>query len=197
MNLEKLLEMLEIDEPEEFEYYENFADLVECDEEIPEDVLFKLFSQTDQNAVADIINNYFEEMLEAVPDDSTDFYTLIENIRLSLTGLIKSGDDENAMVHFSEELDKFKKWYSFESAVECKNLKDDEEKVLPLRDALTLARLEKLEGDEYSYDFSDCMDYEIEDYIMDFADLAKSQEYDGDSDALLDNGYLYDDEMKD
>lgn len=197
MELKDLLEMLELDEPEEFEYFENFADLVECDEEIPEDTLYLLFSQTDPDTVADIIANYFEEILDAIPDDSTDIYTLVENIKLSLMGLIRTGDDDKAMIHFAEELAKFKKWYSFESAVECTNIDEDEKKVLTLRDALTLARLEKLENEEYRYDFTDCLDYELDDYIMSFADLAGSEDADGDSEDLIESGYVYDDEMKD
>ena len=34
LELHELLELLGIEDPEEFEYYENFADLVENDEEV-------------------------------------------------------------------------------------------------------------------------------------------------------------------
>ena len=31
---------------------------------------------------------------------------------------------------------------------------------------------EKLEGDEYRYDFTDALEYELEEYIMTYGDLA-------------------------
>ena len=84
MDLQDLLSFLEIDAPIEFEYFENFADLVECEESIPESTLFSLFSETDKKIVGEIIVNYFDDMLETLPDDSNDIYTLLEKIKLSV-----------------------------------------------------------------------------------------------------------------
>ena len=67
--------------------------------------------------------------------------------------------------------------------------------MLPLRDALTLLRLEKLGEEEYSYDFSECLDYELEDYIMSFADLARAEAEEEED--LIQNGYSMDDEPED
>lgn len=198
MDLNELMEMLEIDEPSEFEYFENLADLIECDETIPEETLFQLFSQTDPKTVADLIHNYFEDMLEAMPESSTDMITLLENIKRSLIGLLQTSDEESLLRHFVEELFRFKTWFCFESEVGCKSLSDGEEKVLSLRDALVLSRLEKMEEDEYQYDFEDCLKYEIDEYIMSFADLAIEEEEDEEEQTdLLDSGYVYDDEMRD
>jgi len=198
MDLNELMEMLEIDEPSEFEYFENLADLIESDETIPEETLFQLFSQTDPKVVADLIHNYFEDMLEAMPESSTEMFTLLENIKRSLIGLLQTSDDESLMLHFVEELFRFKTWFCYESEVTCKSLSDGEEKVLPLRDALVLSRLEKMEEDEYQYDFEECLKYEIDEYIMSFADLAvEEDDEDEESADLLDSGYVYDDEMRD
>lgn len=198
MDLNELMEMLEIDEPSEFEYFENLADLIESEETIPEETLFQLFSQTDPKVVADLIHNYFEDMLEAMPEYSTEMFTLLENIKRSLIGLLQTSDDESLLLHFVEELYRFKVWYCAESEVTCKSLSDGEEKVLPLRDALVLSRLEKMEEDEYQYDFEECLKYEIDEYIMSFADLAV-EEVDEDEEGadLMDSGYVYDDEMRD
>ena len=198
MDLNELMEMLEIDEPSEFEYFENLADLIESDETIPEETLFQLFSQTDPKVVSELIHNYFEDMLEAMPESSTEMFTLLENIKRSLIGLLQTSDDESLMLHFVEELYRFKTWYCSESEVTCKSLSDGEEKVLPLRDALVLSRLEKMEEDEYQYDFEECLKYEIDEYIMSFADLAvEEDDEDEESADLLDSGYVYDDEMRD
>jgi len=198
MDLNELMEMLEIDEPSEFEYFENLADLLESDETIPEETLFQLFSQTDPKTIAELIHNYFNDMLEAMPESSTEMFTLIENIKRSLIGLLQTSEEESLLRHFVEELFRFKTWFCFESEVGCKSLSGGEEKMLPLRDALILSRLEKMEEDEYQYDFENCLKYEIDEYIMSFADLAIEEEEDDEEKTdLLDSGYVYDDEMKD
>jgi hypothetical protein len=198
MDLNELMEMLEIDEPGEFEYFENLADLIESDENIPEETMFQLFSQTDPKVVADLIHNYFEDVLEAMPESSTEMFTLLENIKRSLIGLLQTSEDESHLLHFVEELYRFRVWFCAESEVTCKSLSDGEEKVLPLRDALVLSRLEKMEEDEYQYDFEECLKYEIDEYIMSFADLAVEDEEEDEANAdLLDSGYVYDDEMRD
>jgi hypothetical protein len=198
MDLNELMEMLEIDEPSEFEYFENLADLIESDEAIPEETLFQLFSQTDHKTVAELIHNYFDDMLEAMPESSTEMFTLLENIKRSLIGLLQTSEEESLLRHFVEELFRFKTWFCFESEVGCKSLSGGEEKSLPLRDALILSRLEKMEEDEFQYDFEDCLKYEIDEYIMSFADLAiEEEEEDEEKTDLMDSGYVYDDEMRD
>ena len=39
-----------------------------------------------------------------------------------------------------------------------------------------MSRLEKIDGDRYSYDFSQCIDYPLDEYIMSFADVAAAAE---------------------
>ena len=94
MNLNELLEMLELGEPAEFEYFENFADIVESDEDIEEDALVELFSETDRDAVADIIGNYFDELLTILDGQYTDIGNLLTVIRDVLTVLICDESDE-------------------------------------------------------------------------------------------------------
>jgi hypothetical protein len=172
--------------------------LIESDETIPEETLFQLFSQTDHKTVAELIHNYFDDMLEAMPESSTEMFTLLENIKRSLIGLLQTSEEESLLRHFVEELFRFKTWFCFESEVGCKSLSGGEEKLLPLRDALILSRLEKMEEDEFQYDFEDCLKYEIDEYIMSFADLAiEEEEEDEEKTDLMDSGYVYDDEMRD
>ncbi|MGI6722741.1 MAG: hypothetical protein ACOX4I_09485 [Anaerovoracaceae bacterium] len=82
--------------------------------------------------------------MDNVPDEATDIYMLLENIKRALAGLILAGD-EDSIVRFAEELAKFRNWYSFDSEVTCQNVTEDTEEVLSLRDALTLARLDNLD----------------------------------------------------
>ena len=63
MSLNELLDLIGIDEPDEFEYFENFADIVESDEEIPEETLAELFRSTDPETVSEIIEQYFDDIM--------------------------------------------------------------------------------------------------------------------------------------
>jgi len=168
MELDELMALLELDDPSEFEYFENFAEIAETDEELPEETLYALFTQTDPHTVSELIGNYFDEVQRAMPDDGTDAYILLDNISRSLAGLIVS-EEERAKVYFSEELARFHRWYTRDSEVSCISQETGHEKILPLRDALTLARLEKLDGEPHGYDFTGCLDYEIDEFIMHFA----------------------------
>ncbi|MEG0291229.1 MAG: hypothetical protein RR495_00875 [Anaerovoracaceae bacterium] len=197
MELKRLLEILQIEEPSEFEFFENFADLVESDEEISDDELFLLFKETDHEIVAEIIKNYFDEVLDAMPDDKTDMYTLLETIKMSLVGLIISDEGDSTLVHFCEELNRFKEWYSVTSKVEVKTIDNSQVEELTIRDALVVSRLEALEGNQHHYDFEACLEYELDEFIVNYADIANAEyndSYEGDS--LIDSGYVYDDEMR-
>lgn len=192
MDYEKLLKMLDISEAEEFQYFENFADLVETSEEVQDEALYKLFAEINTDEVAEIIENYFDDITNALPDESTDIYMLIETIKMALIGLLHAIDnDETALVHFCDELNDFKNWYSKDSKVECKNIEDGKKEILCLRDALSLCKIERLEGDKYRYDFEQCLDYQINEYIMSYADMANG--FDDENNEFDDNDVI--DEM--
>ena len=189
MNLTELLELIEIDEPADFEYVESFAEIVENDDEIPEEVLCELFRETDPETVSELIDSYFTEIEEILEDG--DICELLETIKYSLMALIEDGD-EQSIYRFGEELARFQIWYSFESQVIARELGEDQERVLCLRDAVTQKRLEKFEGEGYDYDFSECLDYEIEEFILDMAGVSRERRMTDGSDDLMDNGYVYD-----
>ena len=109
-----------------------------------------------------------------MPGDQIDAYNLVENIKRVLVGLSEavSKGEENADIKLADELNKFRLWFSADSEVECRNVATNEVDYMPVRDALALSRLEKLEGDEYRYDFTDALEYELEEYIMTYGDLA-------------------------
>ncbi|MDO4859833.1 MAG: hypothetical protein Q4A48_02275, partial [Bacillota bacterium] len=86
MDLKELLEYLDIDSPEDLEYFENMADLMESDEEIPVETLKELFSDADMEQVSAIITEYFDDVLEHVPDRETEVFSLLNTVRLSLAG---------------------------------------------------------------------------------------------------------------
>jgi hypothetical protein len=165
MNIEETLELLEIDSPRELEYFEHFAELIECEEDISFDAFQIIFNHTDTNILTGLIDCYFEDVLKGIPDEAADFYILVSTIWQCLKGLATKdpGKDRYA---FAEELFRFRNWYTFDSEVHCKKDKDGCAYELPILEALTLNRLEQLGEDSYSYDFARCMDYPMDEYAM-------------------------------
>ena len=142
MSLKELLDLIGIDEPDEFEYFENFADIVESDEEIPEETLAELFGGTDPETVSEIIEQYFDDIMNAVSTDHPDIYALLDTIKNVLIALILADDDEDESIDlFAEELSKFHTWYSFESAVDVTEMGEDLPTVHTLKDAITVMRI--------------------------------------------------------
>lgn len=176
MNREELYALVDIDDPSEFEYFENLADLLECDEDIPYDELYSLLREVDKGTLGMLIDDYFEEISDFLPEDDGELFLLMDQIRRSLKGLARGSEDENVLGGLTGELDRFRTWYSGSSEVICKDLATGEEQTCSLRDAIAAARLEKIDGERYSYDFEGCHDYKLDDYVMSFADMAAAAE---------------------
>jgi hypothetical protein len=166
MDFDELLELLEIDSPDEFGYFEYFAALVECDEEIPYDLFYRILADLEPETLIDLTDNYFEEILQNIPEDAIDIYTLLGTIRQALVGLAKNSSTREERVAYTDELFKFRSWYIFDSIAHLKRLSDNAKKEVTVFEALSLYRLEKLNEDQYRYDFSDCLDYEIDEYSI-------------------------------
>lgn len=180
MDLKELLEYLDIDSPEDLEYFENMADLMESDEEIPVETLKELFSDADMEQVSAIITEYFDDVLEHVPDRETEVFSLLNTVRLSLAGMAKNIDDDDEMFSFAEEFERVHQWYCLDSIVKCARIEEGGLGAGPaaemsLRDALATYRVEKLGEEEFEYDFEDCLDFEMDEYIMTFAELMEEE----------------------
>ena len=97
MNREQLYEYLDIDTPADFEYFENMAALLECEEDIPYEEICVLIEDVDKDNLALLIDNYFEELSDFYPDGDDEFYMLMDKIRLSLSGMAKNSGEKNTM----------------------------------------------------------------------------------------------------
>jgi hypothetical protein len=181
MNKDELYEILDIENGKEFQYFENIADLFESSEDIGGDIIFELLKEIDLDVFAELCENYFDQLEDWIPDGETDFFMLITNIKRVMIGMAQSissddseesDDSEDTLLQLSDEIGKFRVWYSDSDNVECVNDETEEVTELPVRDALALCREEKLGGATYRFDFSDALDYELSDFIMTFADLA-------------------------
>lgn len=180
MDIKELLEYLDLEYPEEFEYFEHMADLLELEKEVSYDALYALFSHVPPNTLTELLANYFEEIMENLPDDSVDIYTLLSAIRQVLLSAARKVEAEDGRRQLCDEFQKFQSWYSLDSRVRCQRLSDGMASQVTVAEALALFRLEKLNEEEYSYDFSHCLDYELDEYSMSLSQLLP----DYDEDAL-------------
>ncbi len=173
--MEELLALLDIDSAEEFEYFENFADLAETAEDVSLEALYALLSGVDMKVFAGLVANYFDDLLENLPDDAVDLYTLLHTIKASLVGLAKNADEENNLVLLSEELARFRNWYVLESKVGCEELGSGEKMKLSVADAIATHRCAKFDKKEYTYDFGNVLGYPLDEYIVSMGDMVDEE----------------------
>ncbi len=195
MDKKTFYELVDIETPDDFKFYDNIENLIESDEEWDIDILSPLLSELPSNLIDELIDEYFNNLLDRLPDDETDLYTLIYNVSRTMKGILNSDctdsdcdsdyGNENAngekyifndtKRRLAYELKKFSDWFSKENLVDVKNLENGIESMAPLRDVLGMITLEKLGMGSYSYNFDGCNGYELDEYILNFSDLAGSE----------------------
>ena len=118
-----------VEEPEDFQYFENIAALLESDEEIDYDALYALLSLVDRDVLAQLIHDYFEELSDYIPDDATELYLLLDKVKLALIGMSKNADEENVLAALCEELLRFGRWYARDLTVVATTIGSEREEV--------------------------------------------------------------------
>lgn len=191
MDRNTFYDLVDIETPEDFKFYDNIENLIESDEEWDIDNLSPLLIEIPNDVMTELIDEYFTSLLDRLPDDETDLYTLIYNVSRTMKSVLnvdvissefgnENSDIEkehanNTKRRLSYELKKFSDWFSRENLVDIKNLENGKEFKTPLRDAMGMITLEKLGIGSYSYNFDDCNDYELDEYILNFSDFACSE----------------------
>ena len=173
---------------------------MESDDYIPAEVMYELFAEVDTDVLSELTDNYFEDIMEGVPEEEAELFTLLDNIKRVLKGYAENTDDERSIVLFTDEVSRFRNWYNFDTDVECQSRKDGSTRTVPVREALVLYRIEKLRADEYMYDFSECLDYPLDEYVVSFtsdADGDTGYEPGNEEEELLNSDFLFDDEFSD
>lgn len=183
MNYEELLEYLELEDASEFKYFENVADIVESEETIENEAIHMLIKGADKDSVSQALGDYFEDILNGLPEDSGEIYSLLHQIKISFIGMLSNMADENDLRKFTDEFYNFICWYSEESVVEL--IGDTDVIHQCLRDAITTARMEKFGGKSYRYNFEGALTYELDDYVFSFAELMAAEEYDDDEGKIV------------
>ncbi len=200
MDLNELFEIVDIESTEDFKYFDNFAALMESDEYIPGEVMYELFAEVDTGVLSELTDNYFEDIMEGVLEEEAELFTLLDNIKRVLKGYAENTDDERSIVLFTDEVSRFRNWYNFDTDVECQSSRDGSIRTVPVREALVLYRIEKLRADEYMYDFSECLDYPLDEYVVSFTsdtDGDTGYEPGNEEEELLNSDFLFDDEFSD
>ncbi|MBK5253074.1 MAG: hypothetical protein JJE03_01175 [Peptostreptococcaceae bacterium] len=175
MNKEKLFEMLDIESGAGFEYFDNMSDLLECDEYIDEDIIFLVMEEADINIVKGLFETYFEDITESVPDQEAEFVALMEMMKLAFMGICENGSNAVTYDKLSEEIVKFRNWFVFKKSVK----RGDD--LLNVRDALTNCRFNKLSGNEDRFDFTEALEYDLDEYAISIEeeteDIEELEEY--------------------
>ncbi len=192
MEFDELLDLLEIDSPDEFGDFEQFATLIEADHEIPYECIFKILSTLESFTLVELTDMYFEDILQSIPNDGVEIYTLLDTIRKELIGLAQNAIAKDERVAYVDELVRFRSWYVFESIVHIRDQKTRKKKEVSVSESLALYRLEQLNEASYQYDYSDCLDYEIDEYSLSF-ETEIDEEYEEileEDETLYENGLI-------
>ncbi len=178
MSKEELYELLDIESPSDFQYFENLASFLECEEELDFADVAELFTEVDKEMLTELAGEYFNEISGLIPDNETEIFMVFENVGRAISGMCTNyKENENLIAKLCEEIERFRRWYSQDEKVVCTDVESGVEKLMSVRDALLAARIEKLDNTtSYEYDFSDCEDYPIDEYIMSMGDIAMAGE---------------------
>ena len=178
MDKQELLDLMDIESGEDLKYFESIADLFEADEGFSSDDLFDALKGADIDTLREFIESYFNQMQESIPAEETEFYTLFENLKKELCGLAEAcaseceGEEyDRAFMDLTDEITRFHEWYVDGCLVNCVNDETGEEESLSVRDSLYRVREEQFTDETHRFDFTEALDYELSEYVMQFDDL--------------------------
>ena len=157
MTLEKLYKLLEMDGPEDMEYFEQFADLMDMDEDIPFDLFYMALSGVKPENAGDLAENYFDDLSNAAPDDENDLVLLLDSLEENLMHLAEDIEDADARRSFAEQLYKFREWYKAPGGAEI-----DGEKA-SVFEALLTARTDAIDGGSHDLAFLTANEFKLDD----------------------------------
>lgn len=172
MDKVRFYRILDIDSPEEFQYYENLASLLEEDEFIEENLIKDLLKDIDMERLAEHMDSYFEGFLSHIPENESGMYITVDSIRRAFDGLIFDGMDGTDLDELAKEISRFRKWYVHDLNA-FNRLSGEESSV---RDARYDIAAANLLGEEADYDFRTALDYELDGFNVRIADMLAGQE---------------------
>lgn len=157
MTLNELFKKLDMDGPADMEYFEQLADLLEIEEDIPFDLFYVALSEITPENAGELVENYFEDLIKAAPDDEDDLVLLMDSLQQNLMLLAQDLEGADARRSFAGQLYRFREWYKKPGTA----LVDGE--AASLFEALIQAREDALSGGSHDFDFSGCLDFKLDD----------------------------------
>ena len=112
MTEKELYDLLEIDSPEDVEYFEQLADLLETDEEISEDLFRHALSAILAENAGEFTENYLKEMSDAIPEgcSAEELTEALGAMEQRLLLLAEDLEEDQNRDDFITELFKFRNW---------------------------------------------------------------------------------------
>lgn len=155
---EELFFRLDMDGPEDLAYFEQFAELVELDEDVAFDDFYKALSLADPEVITEINENYFTEIEKGFPEDCDDFMENIRQFWDCLKNLAPEIGDDSSRREYAEQLYKFHDMFTAKDGASVDGV------YCSVMEALAESRASKLENTKHVYDFENSMDC-VPDYI--------------------------------
>lgn len=167
MDKTRLYHILDIESPDEFQYYENLAALLEEDEFIEENLIRDLVRDIDKERLAETVDSYFEEFLRHIPENENEFYITVESIKRVFDGMIFEDMEDHEINDLCSEIARFRKWYIHDlNAFDRLSGKETN-----IRDARYDIVAAGLLGEDSDYDFRTALDYDLEGFNVRVADI--------------------------
>lgn len=173
MTKEELMALIDIESGEEFTYFENLASILEADERIDAESLFQVLSEVDMHVFTELIESYFYDIMEHMPEN-VDVYNILEAEKRNLIAMSASAEkeEEASLNKLADELERFQEHFSLKKNCEIINNELATSEMVSLRDAIYDYRISKLGKENRDYDISAASDYEISEYIVTLGDLS-------------------------
>ncbi|NMA93580.1 MAG: hypothetical protein GX975_02850, partial [Clostridiales bacterium] len=111
MTLRKLYEILDIEGPEDLEFFEQLADLMETEGHISAENFAYVLSELNPQTAEEFVETYIEELEQALPEGEGDgIMETLDTMQHRLILLAEELDDEDSRSDFCDELYKLREW---------------------------------------------------------------------------------------
>jgi hypothetical protein len=105
----------------------------------------------------ELVENYFEDLSNAAPEDENDLVLLIDSLEENLMHLAEGLEDTDARRSFAEQLYKFREWYKAPGGAEIDGGKAS------VFEALLQARTDAISGESHDLTFLSTDEFKLED----------------------------------
>lgn len=171
MNKDELYQILDIVAPEEFEYYENLAALLEADELIDVKLILELIKELDMESLADMFDSYFEEWNKSIPDDLAELYVTVDTAKRSIMGHFNEDMTDEDYSSLANDIYDFRRWYVTTPHV----VDNDTGEEINVRDARYNLSASRYTGEICNYNFNEAYKYEGDSYSMRLSDIIEAE----------------------